>query len=344
MRYTIYSVSVFLQPLYRRLIPALGGRCRLLQETRGQRTLTEYADGKQVGKVGTFQNAHSHLEGTGLVTWNGLLPCYARVVAEARRRGMRTAILEGGALRATYQVDPQGTNGASTIVGLTPERITAYPKADDTLYAQQTFTPRTVNVPDCRTPLPGDLALPRRYVLLPMQTHGDTQLTHFCAERWRSMPCLLRDVVAALPPGVRLVVKEHPWEMQRDHYEAMRAEFPQVTWCRTRDMDSLLAGARLVVTVNSTVGVQAMLRRLPVVTLGLAFYSKSGLVADGTRDLPATIAACLKTPRIAYDAELRARFLTYLRNEYLIPEADTGRLARRIGDIFAGRSPWLEVL
>jgi capsular polysaccharide export protein len=344
MRYTIYSVGRFLRPLYRRLIPAVGGHCRLLDVSPGEPpTVTDYRDGRWV-RGATLHDPVAELTGDMLVTWNGLIDCYARVVTAARERGMRTALLEGGALRGTLQVDPQGTNGASSLVGIDAERFRVIP-ADPGLY-RETFTARPVNSALHREPLPCDLQpLPARYVVLPMQTHGDTQLTHFAAPHRQRMESLLAEVNAAMPlPSPPLVVKEHPWEHGRAHYDDLRKEYPHCYWCRTRDMDSLLAGAAAVVTVNSTVGVQAMQRRIPVVTLGLAYYSKAGLVLDGTRDLRGAIAGCLDAPSDSYDADLRIRFLSYLRHYYLVPETDTAALANRLRDIHASRAPWLEVL
>lgn len=344
MQTTIYSVARFLRPFYRQhLAPALGGKVRVIQHDAPDCTVTDYVNGVPQGTRDIDGDAVAdELIGDVLVVWNGLIPCYARVAAAAEAKGMRVAYVEGGPLAGTYQVDPCGTNGASSITALTAADIRQYRHADPNVYHQE-FTARVVNREDSRQPLPADVAyLPAAYYFVPMQCHGDTQLTHFSP--YATMEAFLGEVVkAGHSRGFEIVAKEHPWEMNRGHYDALRAKHPTVKWCRTRDVDSLVTGAAVVVTINSTVGVQAMLRKRPVVTVGTAFYAKPGLV-HRPQEYGGLRGAMDRARADDTDSDLRTRFLTFLRDKWCIRHSEPLAFAQRVKDIAAGRAPWLEAL
>ncbi|RXZ33751.1 hypothetical protein D9O50_11665 [Oxalobacteraceae bacterium CAVE-383] len=94
---------------------------------------------------------------------------------------------------------------------------------------------------------------------------------------------LIVDMLSAcLPPGWKLYVKEHPWqlqafgrgEVQRSHeFYASVAARPNVVFIR-RDVSTamLVRGARAVATVTGSIGWDALCSGIPVILFGAAWY------------------------------------------------------------------------
>jgi hypothetical protein len=99
-------------------------------------------------------------------------------------------------------------------------------------------------------------------------------------------------LLAALPPGWKLYVKEHPWQLQpfgRGEVQRSNAFYQQL--CRhenvvlvPRDLPTtgLVRGARAVATVTGSVGWDALCAGIPVLLFGAAWY----------RDCPGVHAVC----------------------------------------------------
>ena len=83
------------------------------------------------------------------------------------------------------------------------------------------------------------------------------------------------------------------------------------------DSFAQVAASQGVVTLNSSMGLQAFFHDKPVITLGRAFFNLSGLVhhAESQKGLNALFAA---PETLSYDAALRAAFLTWLDREYYV--------------------------
>jgi Capsule polysaccharide biosynthesis protein len=121
-------------------------------------------------------------------------------------------------------------------------------------------------------------------------------------EAHRVLPAFLAE--ADRVPGVRVAIKVHPAETAAAYGEAA-AGHPSV---RVLDasvpLAPLLAGSRAVVTVNSTVALDAAVLGVPALILGLpnnlSPFVGAGLMADGSEGDPG---AALR--RILYDEEFR---------------------------------------
>ncbi len=95
-------------------------------------------------------------------------------------------------------------------------------------------------------------------------------------------PSLVERIAKSLPVGQRLYVKEHPFAVGRRslaEYRRLR-RIPQVKLISPYvDSHSLIQKASCVVTINGTVGWEAMMYEKPVVTFGRGFYSATGLAS-----------------------------------------------------------------
>ena len=136
-----------------------------------------------------------------------------------------------------------------------------------------------------------DEARSRRWFLLPLQVRGDSQVKDH--SRFKGMEHLLDEVVASFaqhaPADALLVVKHHPMDRAYTNYRAhIRALASQhgleerIRYLHDQHLPTLLAHTRGVVTINSTVGLQALYHGTPVITLGESVYQIPGLVYGGT--------------------------------------------------------------
>ncbi|MCA8239245.1 MULTISPECIES: capsular biosynthesis protein [Burkholderia] len=130
--------------------------------------------------------------------------------------------------------------------------------------------PATVDVRHTIAPDADELAA-RRYVFLPLQVSDDTQLKlHSEVDNLEAIDIALR---YAAHEDAALIVKVHPAERNAALVDAVldlkRRHGFYVATSKTVD---LVKHARLVVTINSTVGLEAMLYGKRVVPLGRCFY------------------------------------------------------------------------
>ena len=94
---------------------------------------------------------------------------------------------------------------------------------------------------------------------------------------------LITQVANALPPGVELVVKEHPMAIGRTPAAMLRnlVKLPNVSLVEPHTSSlGLIRRSCGVATISSTVGLEALLYTKPVLTLGRPFYSGYGVTLD----------------------------------------------------------------
>ncbi len=121
-------------------------------------------------------------------------------------------------------------------------------------------------------------------------------------EAHRVLPAFV--AAAATVPGLRVAIKTHPAETP-DVYAAATAQHPTVRVLEAAaPLAPLLAASRAVVTVNSTVALDAVVLGVPALVLGLpnnlSPFVDAGVMADGSNGDPAT-----SLRRILYDEEFR---------------------------------------
>ncbi|AKJ26836.1 capsule biosynthesis protein [Caldimonas brevitalea] len=133
-------------------------------------------------------------------------------------------------------------------------------------------------------------AMSKRWFLLPLQVHNDSQIVHH--SRYPCMDEVIEEVVASFAahadPEHLLVIKHHPMDRAyRDYTEVIRVAARacdvahRVLYVHDLHLPTLLKHARGVITVNSTTGLQSLFHRTPVTTLGDCFYAIEGLVHMG---------------------------------------------------------------
>jgi capsular polysaccharide export protein len=171
------------------------------------------------------------------------------------------------------------------------------------------------------------------FLFVPLQVRGDTQISVHGG--WiRSVPDFIDEVARAaeyLPAGWRVVFREHPSDRVGNAAQLARLVGPRVAVDNATDTFELVRRAEGVVTVNSSVGMQALLFGKPVLALGRANYTVPGVVATagGAEGLAEAFAGARDW---TIDSELTEAFLRFLAEEYYVPWPLTdGTMRERAG-------------
>jgi len=156
------------------------------------------------------------------------------------------------------------------------------------------------------------------YVFFPLHDPFDAQIT-VRAPEFIDQFAFVNELTAALPDDYVVYTKQHPMQLGLYDVNALRqiAEHPKVRLIAPSVHGlQLTLGARAIVTINSTAGVEGIIHRKPVITMGRAFYSGRGLTIDvrDRKELPATLNAVLNHPEVSYSDEDVLRFLLNLEH------------------------------
>jgi capsular polysaccharide export protein len=118
-------------------------------------------------------------------------------------------------------------------------------------------------------------------------------------------------------PQYQLVFKEHPSSTR--NYRDLHALLPPNTgmFANEYSTQTLIENADAIITINSTVGIEALLYGKKVISLGEAFYTLPNLclTADNSENLEAAIS---KLVQFEPDEQLRRNFFAWLEEHYLI--------------------------
>ncbi len=186
------------------------------------------------------------------------------------------------------------------------------------------------------------------YVLLALQVPDDTQILLWSERTLWDPAALVAPVRHAVRrvcgEGVRLAVKPHPLDRSWRRVAEAAARTPGCLLARG-GVGAWIEGARAVVVLNSSVGLEAVVRDRPVVTLAQSAYEVPGVVqrARGLGGLMSALDRALHTPR---SGEATAALLGLLAlhagipggREWLAPETVPALAAL----LAAGRHPWME--
>lgn len=271
------------------------------------------------------------------VAWNGLTGGRKVFLDAARDAGAPVLHAELAPLPGRITLDPAGVNAESSI----PQ--------DPGFFRAQPVT-------DWRAMGAGLVARPSRrsdvrqtggnlpdtpFLFCPLQVPDDSQVRLFagwCGDYEGFIAALTR-AVHHLPVGWHLRLKEHP--SARQSLGPLLA--PLLATGRAvldNDTDSFaqLTASQGVVTLNSSMGLQAFFHDKPVITLGRAFFALPGLVTScQSQD---QVDAAFATPQ-DFDQTLRDGFMSWLDACYYPRFSETGydaaALAARLGQSVRSR-------
>jgi capsular polysaccharide export protein len=164
----------------------------------------------------------------------------------------------------------------------------------------------------------GDTLPDTPFLFCPLQVPNDSQVTLFAG--WcRGMDGFLASLeraVERLPDGWHLRIKEHPsTKISLRAFIDPMLETGRVVLDNETDSFVQLKASQGVVTLNSSMGLQAFFHDKPVLALGRAFWALPG-VAKQVKDQVGLDAAFADPDALTFDPAMRARFMNWLDQVY----------------------------
>ncbi len=260
---------------------------------------------------GYFTRHPDHLA----AAWNGLTGTRMAFLMGARDAGAATLHAERAPFPGRITLDPTGVNAEGS-VPQDPAFFLGQPLDPDWRQAGNALTARPsrrADVGQSVAPLPDT-----PFLFCPLQVPNDSQVTLFAGWSGGMAGYLeaLTQAAASLPPGWHLRVKEHP-SARASLAQALAPLLATGRAVLDNDADSFaqLAASKGVVTLNSSMGLQAFFFDKPVICVGLAFFNLPGLTTPAGSQT-ALAAAFSDAPALAFDADLRGKFIGWLLRDY----------------------------
>lgn len=264
---------------------------------------------------------------THLGIWNGQGGRRRVLVDAARQAGLRTLFSELAPISNHITLDPRGVNGGG-MVPTDPGYFRQWSAAHPDQGLLDNWRRRLVARAGVKRGNQGQIGN-APFVFVPLQVSGDTQI-HALGGWIHGIPQFIDEVAQAaehLPAGWRVIFREHPSDKHGNAEQLSRLLGPRVAVDNETDTFDLVRRSQGVVTVNSSVGLQALLLERAVLVLGRANYAVEGMVrtAGNSAALAEAFAAACNWQ---FAAELTNSFLRFLAEEYYVPWPATDETAR----------------
>jgi len=220
----------------------------------------------------------------GALCWNGLNGSRRVFVEAARHAGAYVVIFESAPLPGRLTIDLKGVNFANSLPrnsqfyvdwqAANPQHLDAWTNVKQRIVPRRSSGNNNVKQLTC-----SDVTLEQPYIFVPLQVQTDTQIKVFggCIKSIEEFVCLLDEYATDLPPGWVLRVKEHPSSPIPYRLDELIKNRSRWIVDNTTDTVQLVKHSRAVVTVNSSVGLEALFFGKPVITIGQAFYGFKGV-------------------------------------------------------------------
>ena len=196
--------------------------------------------------------------------WNGKKFRQAILVIALQNQQKKAIFFETGPLPGLSAIDPKGVNFYSSI-----------PNTLD-FYLNRTLSSDVTNeIIKHENTRPGNL--PKRFVLVPFQVVEDSNI--YLHSKWIRNMRQLFSVCESLSkklPNITFVFKEHP-ACDEQYDDLRKQQSTQLQFIDDFTTSELVQYADAVITVNSTVGIEALIARKKVFVLGDALFGIEGI-------------------------------------------------------------------
>lgn len=245
--------------------------------------------------------------------WNGQKMPSANIIYAAKCLNKSVVYFENGLMPNSTVCDWQGVNWCNTL----PKQPNFYLQYTDLfcqLPRQLVTTKPLIKASDSQQ------TLPNKYIFVPFQVETDSQIINHSPwistmnQFWQ----LLVDVLEQCTDlELMFVIKEHPCEKKRFKY--LHDKHPKVIFVNHLSTQQLIEGAAVVLTINSTVGIESLLFDKKLLVLGNAFYSFPGISQQIT-NTKQLIEVLNDLDNVTFDQDIRRGFLNFLHRYYLLPD------------------------
>lgn len=162
------------------------------------------------------------------------------------------------------------------------------------------------------------------YIFVPLQVNEDSQvLVH---SPYQNMCEFIEDVINGVSKyrqkyssPIKLVFKEHPMDQGKADYSKVYERYNKDEWiyfCKDGNTNELITGSKLIITINSTVGLEGIERNKKVLCMGNAFYAIEGLAFHSTSEKLADDINISLTTEL--NSKTAKNFIDYLRFSYSV--------------------------
>ena len=256
------------------------------------------------------------------VAWSALDGGRLAFMEGARAAGVQTLYLELAPVPDRISVDPIGVNEKNSL----PRQLEPYFEwANDHLRDRKVWYKDKNDVQQrvSRCPRISSRNLPSLedpYLFVPLQVPNDTQLRLFGGE-FKTVDVFVSALVEAaksLPDNWYLRLKEHPSSKTSvSKTVATNSSATRVWLDNDTDTFAQVASSRGVVTVNSSVGLQAFYFDKPVVVCGRAFWGIPE-IATMALDLQSLKNRFSEVEALKFNQDARDAFMSYLYSVYFL--------------------------
>ncbi len=262
-----------------------------------------------------------------VLVWNGGGPPLSRFMsALSEKAGASVFYLERGLLPDSLVVDPEGVNARSYLCGPNRPALGLIADAGEAAAVRQYMASlaagrrNVVAQPAAKRAgeLRQQLRLPAsgRVLMVPAQIDWDTNIL-YNSPFFAGNADLLRALVEVVPDDVSIVFKPHPEDPTSVDCGGLLGD--RGTVAHGVDLHSLAELSDVVVVRNSTVGLEAVAHRKPVVVAARAIYSGRGFTYDlnDAADLGRVVGTALEEGFSAPMGAAAESFYHHLMKDYL---------------------------
>lgn len=201
--------------------------------------------------------------------WNGFTGFVAnalRLLSDTKK--IKTSFLERGIFKDSIFIDRIGVNGASSLSGINSGNWRRREYSNDLLfYCENVFHKSGDEIKEIKK---------EKIIFFPLQVQLDTNIIYYSPYKtMREAFIKIHEKMNA--PDTVFVVRPHPEEV-----EGAMLNFPlydNVIISSEKPLDYWINAADIVVTINSTVGLEALIAGKKVITLGRSIYSELNCVS-----------------------------------------------------------------
>ena len=251
--------------------------------------------------------------------WNGHRLPEMAVRLAAKGLDIRIAYFENGLLPNTTTMDFNGVNAFSSLPR-NKEFYLEYGQGKGSLSLAATSLVVRNDHKRRKTIEHGDLESNLKYIFVPFQVNFDSQVI-INSPRVNSMDVfyetLLNTIELIEDKDIVFVIKEHPSDAKV--YSELHNKHPRIIFTNNNTED-LIRNAWAIITLNSSVGIEAAMLEKKVIVLGNACYAVDGMMLSVTPEnelVDAINSLVVWEP----DLDITRSFFSYLTNEYCLPGA-----------------------
>lgn len=159
-----------------------------------------------------------------------------------------------------------------------------------------------------------NVILPSKYIFVPLQVNTDTQiLVHSDFKDMQEFISLVEKEFYSFESNIGLVFKIHPMEKGIVNYK-----FDSKSIVVDIDTNELIKNSECVVTINSTVGFEAIMKHKKVLVLGEAFFKIDSITICSSKKSFKDDIKSILDGNIELDDEAIESFVKYLKYEYQV--------------------------